>query len=276
MAGAVLAFGCNVRLLMVNEEYVKYTMRGGGELTIGPDGQKLAEEQVQKDGLDINYAYNWSYGIGETYTLLVPGALGGSNNEPISADSEYGRTFHMEQAPLYWGGQPGTSGPVYFGAIVMLLFVMGMMVTKGPERWWILAASVLAIMLSWGSNLMGFNEWAFNHVPLYNKFRTPSMALVLANVCMALLAALTLKAVFDKERDQKKVNKALYIATGALGVLILGVMVVSGSFGYSGSFDARYGEQSYGQYWQLASDLLKGERAALLKSGYRSSALMGS
>ncbi len=266
VAGAVLAFGCNVRLLMVNEEYVKYTMRGGGELTIGPDGQKLAEEQVQKDGLDINYAYNWSYGIGETYTLLVPGALGGSNNEPISADSEYGRTFHMEQAPLYWGGQPGTSGPVYFGAIVMLLFVMGMMVTKGPERWWILAASVLAIMLSWGSNLMGFNEWAFNHVPLYNKFRTPSMALVLANVCMALLAALTLKAVFDKERDQKKVNKALYIATGALGVLILGVMVASGSFGYSGSFDARYGEQSYGQYWQLASDLLKGERAALLKS----------
>ena len=113
---------------------------------------------------------------------------------------------------------------------------------------------------------MGFNEWMFNHVPLYNKFRTPSMALVLANVCMALLAALTLKAVFDKERDRQRVNRALYIATGALGVLILGVMVASGSFGYSGSFDAKYGEQSYGQYWQLASDLLKGERASLLKS----------
>lgn len=266
VAGAVLAFGCNVRLLMVNEEYVKYTMRGGGELTIGPDGQKLEETDVQKDGLDIDYAYNWSYGIGETYTLLVPGALGGSNNEPISAESEYSRTFRTEQAPLYWGGQPGTSGPVYFGAIVILLFLMGMILTKGPERWWILAASVLAIMLSWGNNLMGFNEWMFNHVPLYNKFRTPSMALVLANVCMALLAALTLKAVFDKERDRQRVNRALYIATGALGVLILGVMVASGSFGYSGSFDAKYGEQSYGQYWQLASDLLKGERASLLKS----------
>lgn len=266
IAGAALAFGCNVRLLMVNEEYVKYTMRGGGELTIGPDGQKLADDEATKDGLDIDYAYRWSYGVGETYTLLVPGALGGSNNETVCETGEYARTFRTDQAPLYWGGQPGTSGPVYFGAVVMLLFLLGMMVTKGPERWWILAASLLAILLSWGNNLMGFNEWMFNHVPLYNKFRTPSMALVLANVCMALLAALALKAILNKERSREQVNRALYIATGALTVLILGVMVASGSFSYSGSFDAAYGERSYGQYWQLASDLLKGERASLLKS----------
>ena len=268
VVGAALAFGCNARLLLVNEEYAKYTMRGGNELTVTPtdlygeSAQKAAENTA--DGLDINYAFSWSYGVGETYTLLVPGAMGGGSNEKVSDGSQYSRTFRGENAPLYWGDQPFTSGPVYFGAIVVLLFLMGLLVTRGPERWWMLAASLLAIMLSWGSNLMGFNEWMFNHVPLYNKFRTPSMALVLANVCMALLAALTLKAVFDRERDRKQVNLALYIATGALTVLILGVMVASGSFSYSGSFDADLARY-YGEYSAQASDMLHSERAALLR-----------
>lgn len=265
IVGAALAFGCNVRLLLVSEEYARYTMRGGGELTIGPDGQKLEKHNAESGGLDIEYAYRWSYGVGETYTLLVPGALGGSNNEKISTESQYARTFRADRAPLYWGDQPGTSGPVYFGAIVMLLALMGLMVTKGAERWWMLAAALLAILLSWGHNLEGFNTWVFEHVPLYNKFRTPSMALVLANVCLALLAALTLKAIFERgEGERKRVNTALYAATGALGVLIMGVMVASGSFGYSGNFDenlARY----YGDYSTQASDILRSERAALLK-----------
>ena len=265
IVGAALAFGCNVRLLLVSEEYARYTMRGGGELTIGPDGQKLEKHNAESGGLDIEYAYRWSYGVGETYTLLVPGALGGSNNEKVSAGSQYSRTFRADRAPLYWGDQPGTSGPVYFGAIVMLLALMGLMVTKGAERWWMLAAALLAILLSWGHNLEGFNTWVFEHVPLYNKFRTPSMALVLANVCLALLAALTLKAIFERgEGERKRVNTALYVATGALGVLILGVMVASGGFGYSGNFDenlARY----YGDYSPQASDILRSERAALLK-----------
>ncbi len=264
VAGAALAFGCNIRLLLVSEEYAKYTMRGGGELTIGPDGQPLEKHNADTDGLDIEYAYRWSYGVGETYTLLVPGALGGSNNEKVSDGSQYSRTFRANRAPLYWGDQPGTSGPVYFGAIVVLLFLMGLLVTRGPERWWMLAASLLAILLSWGHNLEGFNTWVFEHLPLYNKFRTPSMALVLANVCMALLAALTLKAVFDRERDRKLVNLALYIATGALTVLILGVMVASGSFSYSGSFDADLARY-YGEYSAQASDMLHSERAALLR-----------
>lgn len=266
IVGAALAFGCNVRLLLVSEEYARYTMRGGGELTIGPDGQKLEKHNAESGGLDIEYAYRWSYGVGETYTLLVPGALGGSNNEKIGTESQYARTFRADRAPLYWGDQPGTSGPVYFGAIVMLLALMGLMVTKGAERWWMLAATLLAILLSWGHNLEGFNTWVFEHVPLYNKFRTPSMALVLANVCLALLAALTLKAIFERgEGERKRVNTALYAATGALGVLILGVMVASGGFGYSGNFDenlARY----YGDYSTQASDILRSERAALLKS----------
>ena len=265
LLGAALAFGCNIRLLLVSEEYAKHTMRGGGELTIGPDGQKLDKHNAESGGLDIEYAYRWSYGVGETYTLLVPGALGGSNNEPVGKDSPYARTFRgADRAPLYWGDQPGTSGPVYFGAIVILLAILGLLITKGPERWWMLAASLLAILLSWGHNLGGFNEWVFNNVPLYNKFRTPSMALVLANVCMALLAALTLNTIFNRERNRKQVNLALYLASGLLGVLILGVMVASGSFSYSGNFDQNL-SRYYGEYSTQAADLLRSERASLLK-----------
>ena len=266
VAGAALAFGCNVRMLLVNEEYARYTMRGGGELTIGPDGQPLEKNNSETDGLDIEYAYRWSYGVGETYTLLVPGALGGSGNEKVADDGQYKRTFRQDRAPLYWGDQPGTSGPVYFGAIVVLLFLIGLIVTRGPERWWMLAATLLAILLSWGHNLGGFNDWVFHNVPLYNKFRTPSMALVLANVCMALLAALTLKTLFNPERNRKQFNTALYAVTGVLTLLILGVMIASGGFGYSGYYDQAYGERMYGQYWGTAQDILAGERAALLRA----------
>lgn len=266
LAGALLAFGCNVRLLLVSEEYAQYTMRGGGDLTVAPDGSKLEDGATQTDGLDIGYAFRWSYGVGETYTLLVPGAMGGSNNEPVGESSAYRQLFRADQAPLYWGNQPGTSGPVYFGAIIVLLFLMGLIVTKGPERWWMLAATLVAVALSWGNNMEGLNAWVFNHVPLYNKFRTPSMALVLANVCMALLAALTLKTVLNRERDRKRVNLALYISAGLLGVLILGVMAVSGGFSYSGVFDATYGERMYGQHWPAAQEALRSDRAALLRS----------
>lgn len=267
--GAGLAFGSNTRSLLVNEEYAKYTMRGGSELTVTPAdlyGEGAAmKEQNTADGLDIDYAFSWSYGIGETYTLLVPGAMGGGSGETVSNESSFYKTFHQNRAPLYWGNQPFTSGPVYFGAIVMLLFVMGMIVVKGPERWWILAASIVAILLSWGNNLMGFNEWIFNNVPLYNKFRTPSMALVLANVCMAILATLTLKTVLDKERDRKAINRGLYIATGIIGGLILVVLVVSGSFSFSGSSDNQMAAQ-YGSQWDMIKSVLVSDRAALLRS----------
>ncbi|MBO4586796.1 MAG: hypothetical protein J5677_03140 [Bacteroidales bacterium] len=272
IVGAGLAFGSNARTLLVNEEYAKYTMRGGNELTVTPadlygesEGALNTGAQNTATGLDINYAFSWSYGVGETYTLLVPGSMGGGSGERMSTESSFYKTFHSEQAPLYWGNQPFTSGPVYFGAIIILLFVMGMIVTKGPERWWILAASVLAILLSWGHNLPGFNGWVFNHIPLYNKFRTPSMALVLANVCMVILAVLALKTVFDKERDRKAINRGLYIATGVVGGLILLVLVLSGSFSYSGSSDQQMAAQ-YGSQWDMIKSVLVSDRAALLRS----------
>ena len=269
VVGAALAFGSNARLLLVNEEYARYTMRGGNELTVTPadlyQNEPVAAPQNTSNGLDINYAFSWSYGIGETYTILVPGALGGGSGEKVSTESSFYKSFRATQAPLYWGEQPFTSGPVYFGAIIVLLFFIGLIVVRGPERWWLLAATIIAILMSWGNNLLGLNGWLFNHVPFYNKLRTPSMALVLANVCMAIMAVLTLKAVFDPQRDRKRVNLGLYIGTGVLCVLIIGVLIASGSFSFSGASDRQMAAQ-YGAQWDGILAVLVNDRAALLRS----------
>ena len=205
VGGAALSFACNARTLMVSMEYSKETMRGGNELTVSPDalyhnGDKGGDNNAK--GLNIGYAFNgWSYDIDETYTLLVPGAMGGGSGEKVDSDSRWTSVTGSENAPLYWGDQRFTSGPVYFGAIVFLLFLMGMIVVKGHDRWWILAATVVSVMMSWGDHFLLLNEWLFNNLPMYNKFRTPSMALVLANVCMVLMAALTLKHIFGERSE---------------------------------------------------------------------------
>ncbi len=268
VVGAGLAFGCNARLLLVNEEYARYTMRGGNELTITASdmyGDQEPAEQNTSTGLDIDYAYSWSYGIGETYTLLVPGAMGGGSGEKVGKKSAFFKNFRTEQAPLYWGDQPFTSGPVYFGAILLMLFVVGMILVKGPERWWLLAATLIAVALSWGRHWMGLNGWLFEHLPLYNKFRTPSMALVLANACVGILSVLALREVLAKERDQKRVNRALYIGVGSLAAIILGVMLFSSGFSYTGASD-RQMEPQYGNQWSIIFSALAEDRAHLLKS----------
>lgn len=270
LVGVALAVGCNAANLFMNQEYAKYTMRGGSEISVTPedlykDGE--AKSIAASNGLDIDYAYAWSYGKGETYTLLVPGAYGGGSGETVDTDSEFYKNFRQKQAPLYWGDQPFTSGPVYFGAVVIFLFVLGLFVVKGPERWWILIATILAILMSWGKNLMGFNSFLFYHLPMYNKFRTPSMSLVIANVTMVLMAVLTLKSLFDKENpiDKKKLNLGLYISTGITAGFILLMMALSGNFSFSGTSDAQMAAQ-YGPQWDMIKDVLVKDRKALFMS----------
>lgn len=270
LVGAAFAVGANARTLFINQEYVKYTMRGGSEITVAPeDLYKDGEPKsiAASDGLDIDYAYNWSYGKGETYTLLVPGAYGGGSGETVGTDSEFYKNFRQKRAPLYWGDQPFTSGPVYFGAIIIFLFVLGLFVVKGPERWWILLATILAILMSWGKNLMGFNSFLFDNLPLYNKFRTPSMSLVIANVTMVLMAVLALKTIFDKENpvDKKKLNLGLYISTGITAGFILLMMAFSGSMSFSGAGDVQMAAQ-YGAQWDAIQDVLVKDRKALFMS----------
>ena len=271
VVGALLALACNTRHLLVNEEYMQYTMRGGSEITVTPQdlyGKDYPRNNNSNDkGLDINYAFSWSYGIGETYTLLVPGAKGGGSIEPVSKSSASYNNFRQEKMPLYWGDQPFTSGPVYFGAIVVFLFLFGMIVVHGPERWWILAATVLAILLSWGRNLMGFNEWMFNHLPLYNKFRTPSMSLVLANVLAVLMGVLGLReaTTMREKGDTKRLLRGLYIAAGVtVGGILLGLLMCGG-FTYSGAGDTEMARQ-YGDQWPMIQDIFVKDRKALFVS----------
>ncbi len=270
LIGVGFAIGANARLLFINQEYMKYTMRGGSEITLTPedlykDGE--AKSIAASNGLDIDYAFAWSYGKNETYTLLVPGAYGGGSGEKVGTDSEFYKTFRQKQAPLYWGDQPFTSGPVYFGAIVIFLFVLGMFVVKGPERWWILLATILSILMAWGKNLMEFNSFLFQHLPLYNKFRTPSMSLVMANVTMVIMAILSLKAIFDKNNpvDKKKLNLGLYISTGISVSFILLMMALSSNFSFSGASDAQMAVQ-YGTQWDMIKDVLVKDRKALFMS----------
>lgn len=269
LVGCALAFACNARALMVSQQYAKYTMRGGNAITVTPedlyhDGEP-ASIGGKKSGLDIDYAFSWSYGIGETYTLLVPGAAGGGSSEPVSTESASYKAFHQQQMPLYWGEQPFTSGPVYFGAIVIFLFFVGLMLVKGPERWWLLAATVVAILMSWGRNFMGLNEWLFNNMPLYNKFRTPSMSLVLANVATVLMAVLGLKELFSADVEQKRKNAALYIGGGLTAAILLVGLLLSGSFGYSGAADRQMAGQ-YGSQWSQIQGIFIQDRKALFQS----------
>lgn len=267
LVGAGLAFGSNARLLLVNQEYAKYTMRGGSEITVTPeDLYKDGEPKntvTSADGLNIDYAYQWSYGVGETYTLLVPGARGGGSAELVGNDSESYKAFRQNRAPLYWGDQPFTSGPVYFGAIVCFLFVLGLFVVKGPERWWLLIASLLAILMCWGRNL-GLNAWLFHHLPLYNKFRTPSMSLVLANVTMALMAALALKEVFARPGDPRN-KKAVLWSAGITGGFILLMLVFKGSLSFSGAADRQMAAQ-YGAQWPQLQEIFVKDRQSLFVS----------
>ncbi|MEM7660271.1 MAG: hypothetical protein AAF399_29465, partial [Bacteroidota bacterium] len=221
----------NIGKLWTTNQYAEYTMRGKAE---------LAEDRTDKeDGLDKGYALEYSYGVMETFTFLVPNFYGGPS--VIETDTKLRRKFNgAERLPAYWGEQRYTAGPVYIGAIVCFLFVLGLTLVQGPIKWWLLAASVLGIMLSWGNNFLFLTDLFFYYFPLYNKFRAVSMFLVVAEITMPILGILGLQQFLNQEghsKDQKR--KALYIAAGVAG----GLALIFALFG-GGIFDfTREGEQ---------------------------------
>ena len=215
---AILAILTCSTTLYANYEFGKETMRGAPVL------KKNAENQTK--GLDRDYITQWSYGIGETWSLIIPNAKGGAsgyigndNSALEKCDARFRSTIAQQNA--YWGDQPGTSGPVYVGAVTCFLFVLGLFIVKGKYKWVLLAATVLSILLSWGKNFMGFTDFFLDYIPGYNKFRAVSMTLVIAEVCMPLLAFLALAEIF-KNPDLIKQNKRyLYISLGITGGLCL-------------------------------------------------------
>ena len=200
LVGGLLGLCVNVSNLYHTYEYSKETMRGKSELT-----QKTKDAADQTDsGLERSYITAWSYGIGETWTLLVPNTKGGAS-VPISQSETAMSKAKNEYRPLYqqlgqyWGEQPGTSGPVYVGAFVMFLFVLGLFIVKGPMKWALLVATILSILLSWGKNFMPFTDFFLDYVPMYDKFRTVASILVIAEFAIPLLAMLALKEIVETE-----------------------------------------------------------------------------
>jgi hypothetical protein len=210
--GLILALATSLGNYWTTVEYSKYTIRGKSELSF--------DHKIKSAGLDRDYATQWSYGKMETATLLIPNANGGGSiplgsyakDEVAKVDRNIQK--NVAQFGSYFGTQPFTSGPVYVGAIVGFLFFLGLFILKGRMRWVLLTATLLSIFLSWGHNMMWFTDLFFDYLPGYNKFRTVSMTLVIAQLTMALLAFLTLNEILKNPKIIKENLKYLYIAFG--------------------------------------------------------------
>jgi len=264
---AALALGANASNLYLSYKYSQETMRGGhSELTSKPsEADKAAvSSEPTNGGLSKEYITQWSYGIDETWTLMVPNVKGGSSMktlaevddaDAIAADSELG-TEVLGQLPQYFGDQPFTSGPVYVGALIFVLFILGLFVVKGPVKWALLVATVLSVMLSWGHNFMGLTDFFIDHFPMYNKFRTVSSILVIAEFTMPLLAVLALKEMFTQDDFFKKYDKLTYGVFGACALLCALFALAPSLFG--GGFTANETEglnQLLGQQNKSLGDL---------------------
>ncbi len=230
-AGGV-AVANSALILMTTAEYSKYTMRGGKSL----DNSGGTLKDVKTTGLDEDYAFQYSQGKLEFLTFLMPNVYGGSSSETFGADSKIATNLAekgvpesnaqqlAQSLPRYWGGIYQTSGPVYLGAIVCILFIIGMVVVEGQQKWWIFGASLLAVLMASGKYLPGFNEFLFHYLPLYNKFRAPTIALVIPQLLFPLLAVLALQKIFftyTKAELQAKLKPILYAVGGVFLFIVL-------------------------------------------------------
>ena len=219
-AGALIGVLLNLSNLYHTWQYAQESMRGKSELV-----KKNVTNQTSS-GLDRDYITQWSYGIDETWTLLVPNAKGGAS-VPLAANAKAMEKADpnfmqiYQQMGQYWGDQPGTSGPVYVGAFVLMLFVLGLFIVKGPMKWALLGATVLSILLSWGHNFMPFTDFFLDYVPMYSKFRTVASILVIAEFTIPLLAMLALKRLVDEPDLMSKQMRWVYVSFGLTGGIAL-------------------------------------------------------
>ena len=219
-AGALIGVLLNLSNLYHTWQYAQESMRGKSELV-----KKNVTNQTSS-GLDRDYITQWSYGIDETWTLLVPNAKGGAS-VPLAANAKAMEKADpnfmqiYQQMGQYWGDQPGTSGPVYVGAFVLMLFVLGLFIVKGPMKWALLGATVLSILLSWGHNFMPFTDFFLDYIPMYSKFRTVASILVIAEFTIPLLAMLALKRLVDEPDLMGKQMRWVYVSFALTGGIAL-------------------------------------------------------
>ena len=268
-----IGVGANCSNVFVNTEYMHETMRGGHS-----DLQKVKDEAQgvkAKKGLDLDYATEWSYGIDETMSFLVPGFMGGASSQSVGRDSKLYKTMvkkgipsrtaadFCENVPMYWGEQMFTSGNVYMGAIICFLFLLGCLIVRGPYKWAILAATLFSVALAWGHNFMPLTKLFFNVFPLYDKFRAVSSILIVAEITMPLLGFLAIKQIMDGGMDKKELGKKILISGGiTAGICAFFALFGGLIFNFRSSYDAAYAGQLPSWLYSAIID----ERAALQKS----------
>ena len=264
---AIIAVGMNATSLLTTYEYSHYTMRG-------KSNGLTADTQSSQHGLNKEYITQWSYGVDETLTLLIPDFMGGASTGKLSMKSE--TAGHLKnlgvpdgqikqivtQLPLYRGTQPGTSGPVYLGAIVIFLFVLSFFVVDKKMKWWLVPMIILTMMLSWGKNFMPLTDFFIDYVPMYNKFRAVSMTLFATGFGIALLAFLAMKEVYEGNISKEKLTKSITVSALITGGICLVFALVPS---LAGSFVSPQDAQFQGDYAFL-KDTLPLDRQLLLRS----------
>lgn len=263
----VAGIATNAIKLLPTYEYTPYSMRGGS--TADADGNK------ENKGLDLGYATAWSYGWEELPNLMIPNFNGGSSSGSIDPDKSEtvallrsaGQQNDGKGLPMYWGPQPFTAGPMYMGAVTIFLFVLGLMFFKGKERWWIIISTILAVLLSLGNHLMWFTKFFYDYVPLYNKFRTVSMALVVLQFTLPVLAFMTLDRLVRCDDFAARFKAKGWIALAVTGGFCLVCALIPSLAGtFSGSVDAGMPD--------ILADALASDRKSLLVADAWRSALL--
>ncbi len=271
----LLTIGCigiatNANKLLPVYEYSSYTMRGGSELA-AENASGDASAKGNADGLDIEYATAWSYGINEMPNLLIPSFNGeasacsprlkdGATEKLLRRAGQPNVKETVKALPMYWGPQPFTAGPMYLGAVTIFLFVLGLILLKGKDRIWIAIASVIAVFLAWGNHFMWFTELWFRYAPMYSKFRTVSMALTVLQVTVPLLGFLCVDKIIKEEIDKKRIMKALWWAFGIVG----GFCLLFALFpSLAGSFTSAEKDRWYAD---VLVDAFKEDRMAMLRN----------
>ena len=227
----LLAIGVNYGFLSTTMEYGKYSIRGKSDLA--------STSGNSSSGLDRDYITQWSYGVGESFNLMIPNFKGGSS-KPFDRDSETVKVLRQNNNAdaasgivKYWGAQPSTEGPSYLGAIVIFLFVLGILIVKGVEKWWLITVTALSLMLAWGHNFMPLTNLFIDFFPGYNKFRAVTMILVIAQFCVPLLGLLALNKLISAGVDKNELTKKVLLAaaiTGGLSLLFIMIPGLAGSF----------------------------------------------
>ena len=277
---AVIAVGSHTTRLWNASDYTKETIRGKSELSPVTSAQNAPAQ----DGLDKEYAFTYSYGIGEILTLVVPNAYGGASYGPLSNTSETYKTLTgrgvdaataqnvVQQLPLYWGEQPIMGGPYYLGAIVFFLFVLGIFIIKNPLKYWIVGVTALYIVWAWGKTMAGINYLFFDYFPMFNKFRAVTMVISLAELLMIILAVLALSKVAQKKITWKELEKPFLTTLGITGgLMLLLALMPTLFFSFQSSKDAQVVEsftqmtQDKGFAQQIVNSIVQ-DRAGLMRS----------